>query len=221
MTKIQQFLSRIGMAPETPVEQTVEFLGRVQTNCVLNLAYENLDILEGKPILLDDAALFDKIVTRGRGGYCFELNGLLTAMLREMGFSVTERFARYLRGESEIPMRRHRVAIVSLPGGDYLCDIGVGQVAPRLPRQLEDGLDVVPQDEGHTRLVEAAQDLLPGAAVEGVCYVERDRCVPSVCISVCHADTTHVHSVECICSVSRRASVWVLRRLSLSCETPS
>ena len=130
MTKIQQFLSRIGMAPETPVEQTVEFLGRVQTNCVLNLAYENLDILEGKPILLDDAALFDKIVTRGRGGYCFELNGLLTAMLREMGFSVTERFARYLRGESEIPMRRHRVAIVSLPDGDYLCDIGVGQIAP-------------------------------------------------------------------------------------------
>ena len=140
MTKIQQFLKRIGLAPETPILLNRAFLGRVQTACVLNIAYENLDILEGKPILLSSEAMFDKIVTRGRGGYCFELNGLLADMLREMGFTVTERFARYLRGEAEIPMRRHRVAIVSLPDGDYLCDIGVGQIAPRLPLKLETGL---------------------------------------------------------------------------------
>lgn len=140
MNQIEGFFRRIGMDPETPVVHTAEFLGRVQSQCVLSLAYENLDILKGKPIDLAPDALYDKIVTRGRGGYCFELNGLLAHMLREMGFAVGERFARYLRGETEIPMRRHRVAIVRLSDTDYLCDIGVGQIAPRLPLQLQPGL---------------------------------------------------------------------------------
>lgn len=140
MTRIGRFFERIGMAPDTPVEMNAEFLGRVQTNCVLNIAYENLDILAGKPISLAPDALYAKIVARGRGGYCFELNGLLTHMLREMGFTVTERFARFLRGESEVPMRRHRVTVVSLEDGDYMLDIGVGQIAPRLPLKIEAGL---------------------------------------------------------------------------------
>ena len=148
MNKIEQFFTRIGMDPQTPVEMTVDFLGRVQTACVLQIAYENLDILEGKPIVLTPDAMFDKIVTRGRGGYCFELNGLLAHMLREMGFAVTERFARYLRGESTVPMRRHRVVIVTLDGADYMLDIGVGQVAPRLPLKIEDGL--VQEQNGET-----------------------------------------------------------------------
>lgn len=140
MNRIEGFLKRIGMDPATPVEHTCAFLGRVQTQCVLSIAYENLDILSGKPLSLDRDALYDKIVTRGRGGYCFELNGLLTHMLREMGFPVSERFARFLRGETDVPMRRHRVAIVHFDDADYLCDIGVGQVAPRLPLKLQPGL---------------------------------------------------------------------------------
>lgn len=138
MNKISRFFQRIGMDPSTPVEMTVNFLGKVQLNCVLNIAYENLDILEKKPLVLTPEALYDKIVTRGRGGYCFELNGLLTCMFREMGFSVSERFARFLLGEPEVPMRRHRVTIVHMADGDYLCDIGVGLVAPRLPLRIEE-----------------------------------------------------------------------------------
>ena len=44
MNKIEGFLKRIGMDPTTQVEQTADFLGRVQSQCVLSLAYENLDI---------------------------------------------------------------------------------------------------------------------------------------------------------------------------------
>ena len=140
MNQHQAFFTRIGLDPETKIEYTVDLLGRIQTACELSIAYENLDILAGKPILLTPEALFDKIITRGRGGYCFELNGLLTHMLRDMGFSVSERFARFLRGEREIPMRRHRVTVVSLPDGDYLLDIGVGQIAPRLPLKITEGV---------------------------------------------------------------------------------
>ncbi len=138
MNKISRFFQRIGMDPQTAIEKNVDFLGLVQTNCVTHIAYENLDILANKPLDLSPEALYEKIVLRGRGGYCFELNGLLTCMLREMGFSVSERFARFLRGETEIPMRRHRVTIVHLEDGDYLCDIGVGQIAPRLPLKVEE-----------------------------------------------------------------------------------
>ena len=140
MTKIEAFFARIGLDPHTQVEHTPDFLGKIQSNCVTSIAYENLDILAGRRLDLSPDALFDKIVTRSRGGYCFELNGFLTHMLREMGFSVSERFARFLRGESEIPMRRHRVTVVTLDETDYLLDIGVGQIAPRFPLKITEGL---------------------------------------------------------------------------------
>lgn len=140
MDKVGCFLRRIGMDRDTQVELSTAFLARVQQQCVTHIAYENLDILEGKPLRLDEEALFDKIVARGRGGYCFELNGLLSSMLRLMGFRVSERFARFLLGEKDVPMRRHRVTVVHLNDGDYLCDIGVGLVAPRMPLRIEENI---------------------------------------------------------------------------------
>ena len=137
MDKIGCFLRRIGMAG-AEAALNVDFLGQVTGHAVTHIAYENLDVLAGKALQLDDEALYDKIVTRGRGGYCFELNGLLTYMLREMGFQVSERFARFLLGEKDVPMRRHRVTVVHMADGDYLCDIGVGIVAPRLPLRIEE-----------------------------------------------------------------------------------
>jgi len=140
MTRTERFFERIRLPADVKIEYTPEFLGRVQSACVCAIAYENLDILAGHEIRLVGEALFEKIVVNGRGGYCFELNGLLSHMLREMGFCVSERFARFLRGEKDVPMRRHRISVVSLSDGDYLLDIGVGQIAPRLPLKIENGL---------------------------------------------------------------------------------
>ena len=136
MNRVEAFLARIGLAG-TPVSHTKEFLGAVQTACVLSIPYENLDILRGRPISLEAEDIYRKIVTERRGGYCFELNALLHHMLSEMGFTVNSRFARYLRGESKIPFRRHRIVTVTLADGEeYMVDIGVGQIAPRLPLKL-------------------------------------------------------------------------------------
>lgn len=139
MSKLQDFFIRIGLPADTEIEPTTDFLGKVQEACVKTIPYENLDILAGKPILLDRDTLYDKVITRKRGGYCFELNAFLHFILEEMGFAVTSRLARYLRGESEIPFGRHRVIIVSLDGVDYMLDIGVGQTSPRRPLALTDG----------------------------------------------------------------------------------
>ena len=138
MTKAEAFLARIGLSG-TPITHTAAFLGAVQTACVLTIPYENLDILADKPVSLDTEDIYRKIVTEHRGGYCFELNALLHHMLTEMGFAVESRFARYLRGESAIPFRRHRIVVVTLDGAEYMLDIGVGQVAPRLPLKLTEG----------------------------------------------------------------------------------
>jgi N-hydroxyarylamine O-acetyltransferase len=56
---------------------------------LLAVPFENLDIHLGRPIVLDQDALFDKIVTRRRGGFCYELNGLFALLLRALGFKVT------------------------------------------------------------------------------------------------------------------------------------
>lgn len=139
MDRINAFLRRIGLDESVP-EKSLEFLGKVQNACVLTIPYENLDILSGIHISLDKDDIYDKIVKNRRGGYCFELNGLLYHMLEEMGFSVRSCFARFLRGESAIPFRRHRVVIAELCGEEYLLDIGVGQIAPRFPLKLCEGL---------------------------------------------------------------------------------
>ncbi|MBQ7040434.1 MAG: arylamine N-acetyltransferase, partial [Clostridia bacterium] len=140
MNKIQMFFKRIGMAEDTEVKCTFEFLKQVQYNAVTTIAYENLDILDGKPLSLSAEDLFEKIVINGRGGYCFEVNGLLSWFFKELGFEVTDYFARFLRDEKEVPMRRHRVLSVKCPDGLYFCDIGIGQIAPRLPLKMELGL---------------------------------------------------------------------------------
>ena len=150
------YLSRLGLSP-ADVAFTSEFLCRLQYAHVTRVPYENLDIIEGRPLSLSHGALFDKIVTRRRGGYCFEVNALLKAFLKELGFKVNSYFARYLRGETSIPVRRHHVLAVEATDGVYVCDVGIGQTAPRYPLLLKEGL--VQQQGAETYKFEKDADL--------------------------------------------------------------
>ncbi len=51
---------------------------------------------------MDIPDIYEKIVTRNRGGYCFELNGLFGWLLSEIGFDVTHLMGRFLREETQI-----------------------------------------------------------------------------------------------------------------------
>ncbi|RPI29040.1 MAG: arylamine N-acetyltransferase [Chloroflexota bacterium] len=83
---ISAYLQRIRY--HGPFEPTRKVLGDLQTAHLLNVPFENLDIHLGRPVLLDEASLFDKIVTRRRGGFCYELNGLFRLLLDAAGFEV-------------------------------------------------------------------------------------------------------------------------------------
>ena len=50
---IKEFFKRIDIPENTEIKYTREFLSYIQTKCVLNIAYENIDILEGKDISLE------------------------------------------------------------------------------------------------------------------------------------------------------------------------
>ena len=67
----------------------VELLRRLHRRHLHAVPFENLSIHLGEDMPLDESVLFDKIVTRRRGGYCYELNGLFAALLRALGYQVS------------------------------------------------------------------------------------------------------------------------------------
>lgn len=132
---IDRYLRRIGVYNENR-EPTLELLKEIHRAHFMTVPYENLDIIGGVPLSLTTEALYDKIVDRNRGGYCFEINGLFGALLRSMNYDVTDHLARFLLDEDDIPMRRHRVLKVQLSEVTYVCDVGIGVECPRIPLKL-------------------------------------------------------------------------------------
>ncbi|MCM3112702.1 arylamine N-acetyltransferase family protein [Lederbergia lenta] len=137
--EVVSYLERIGYSG--PTEASIETLAQLQECHLQSVPYENFDILQRIPLSLEIPALFDKIVVRRRGGYCFELNALFSWLLRELGYQVTDYFARFWRDEPNTPpKRRHHVLQVKTEGKLYLCDVGVGGVVPRQPIQMVEHL---------------------------------------------------------------------------------
>ena len=137
--QLVKIFERIGLEYSDGIVLDASLIAGVQYGFQKNIPYENLDIIRRKPLSLDYTDLYEKIVTNHRGGYCFEINGFLAEVYRSLGFTVDEYMARYLRGETEIPVRRHRVCTVAADGAVWLCDAGIGQSAFRLPLKLEAG----------------------------------------------------------------------------------
>lgn len=137
--QLSRTFERIGLTYSPDLPHDYSTLSAIQYGFQKNIPYENLDILRGKPLSLEYSDLYEKIVVNKRGGYCFEINGFLGEVYRSLGFEVTEYMARYLRGETEIPVRRHRVLGVKTDDGKkYICDAGIGQSAFRLPLLMEE-----------------------------------------------------------------------------------
>ena len=81
------YLDRIGYSG--PTEPTAETLVALHRAHMLAVPFENLDIHLGRRNVLDPEHVFDKVVRRRRGGWCFELNGLFALLLETLGYTVT------------------------------------------------------------------------------------------------------------------------------------
>ena len=131
---VQAYLNRIGFdgTPKTDFATLCE----LHTGHLKSIPYENLDIMRDIPLSLEIDDVLEKVISRRRGGYCFELNAIFTWLLRELGFEVVVYMARFLRNETGVPMRRHRVLKVICDDGDYLADVGAGSAVPLIPLPL-------------------------------------------------------------------------------------
>jgi N-hydroxyarylamine O-acetyltransferase len=123
---IISYLQRVNF--QGPLAPTAETLNALHYSHVLAVPFENLDIHLGQPILLDEEHLFDKIVTRRRGGFCFELNGLFAALLRELGFNVALLASQVGNGQRNAlgPEFDHLALLVRLEE-DWLVDVSFGR----------------------------------------------------------------------------------------------
>jgi N-hydroxyarylamine O-acetyltransferase len=88
-------------------------------------------VLLGERIHLDPAALYDKLVLKRRGGYCFEQNGLFLHVLQTLGFQVAPLSARVRldRPRDFVPARTHLFLRVELDRESWLTDVGVGALS--------------------------------------------------------------------------------------------
>ncbi len=133
---VEKYLKRIGIE-KIENEKGLELLSRLQYAHCTTVPYENLDLLRKKPLSLKVEDIYKKVVENGRGGYCFEVNCLFEWLLKELGFETTTYFARFWRGETGVPMKRHRIVRVDFEKESYICDVGIGSKAPRFPLKLE------------------------------------------------------------------------------------
>ncbi|WP_025736804.1 arylamine N-acetyltransferase family protein [Mycobacterium genavense] len=127
------------------VEPTLDVLQALMTAHTRTIPFENLDPMMGVPVDdLGPAALFDKLVHRRRGGYCYEQNGLMGYVLAELGFRVrrlTGRVIWMLPPDAPVPAQTHTTLAVTFPGsqGSYLVDVGFGGQTLTSPIRFEIG----------------------------------------------------------------------------------
>lgn len=120
------YLERIDYrGPTTPSWET---LCDLQTAHLLAVPFENLDIHLGRRIALDLPRIFQKVVVNRRGGFCYELNGLFSWLLIELGFDLSLISAQvYSEDKARFGIPYDHLALaVTLDGTAWLADVGFG-----------------------------------------------------------------------------------------------
>lgn len=130
------YLKRIGLDDVIPMD--LAGLVTLHMAQAYTIPFENLDILLGRGIKLSSDAVFTKIIEQGRGGYCFELNGLFRLALEAFGYNVRSLLARVHINEQPSG-RAHEICLVTFGEQQWLADVGFGANGIRTPIPLVAG----------------------------------------------------------------------------------
>jgi len=121
---VKAYLERINY--RGPLAVDAETLRGLHVAHLTAVPFENLSIHAGEAVVLEDEALFAKIVGRRRGGFCYEDNGLFAALLRALGFEVSMLSAEVANAEGVYgPAFDHMTLMVTLEER-WLADVGFG-----------------------------------------------------------------------------------------------
>lgn len=129
-TDLQTYLKKLGVTQSLDV--SVDTLFCLHNAQHRRLPFENFDISLGRGISIAEQDIIDKLVYHERGGYCFELNGLLLRVLQNVGFDARPLLGRvHLSGTPS--GRTHQFTLVTLGEEKWIVDVGFGSNTPRAP----------------------------------------------------------------------------------------
>ncbi len=127
------YLARIGFRQEASADiATVTEMMRCQ---LFTVPFENLDVQAGKVVSLVPEEIVEKILTRKRGGYCYEVNGLFAMALEALGIPYQFVAARPMFYPVKRP-KTHMAIVLTMDGEEWLCDLGFGSYGIRAPIRL-------------------------------------------------------------------------------------
>ncbi len=169
---LDAYRRRIGLGGA--LAPTRECLERLIPAHAAAIPFENIEVLARRVPRLDVPGLQDKLVRQRRGGYCFEQNTLLRAVLQAIGFDVAPMEARIRSGvpADVVTARTHLATRVVLDGVAHLVDVGCSTVAPLAPLVLASRAQQA-AGSGFYRLVEVGEELLLQTLAAGAwtdCY---------------------------------------------------
>lgn len=145
-----RYLAALGLETEGP---TLESLTEIVRRHVAAFAFSSIGVRLNDPLPLEPEQLFDRIVVRGRGGYCFEHNGLLFAVLTELGYDTKICLARVLSNGNHLPALTHRITHVRVDDITYVVDAGFGPDGPATPVAMPGDDTTALSADAHTHRV--------------------------------------------------------------------
>lgn len=140
--QVDRYLKRLGIdcGKDEKPQPSLEFLDHLVGAHQKRIPFEDIDVYQQKlPISMEAPKLYEKIVEKKRGGYCFEMNGLFICLLRSLGYDAWSCFCRVIRGRAELRPVSHRGNIVKIGSRLYFCDVGFGGPMPSKAILLESG----------------------------------------------------------------------------------
>jgi N-hydroxyarylamine O-acetyltransferase len=162
--KLAHYLDRIGFSQ--PLRPDLDTLTRLMRAHLASVPFENLDQQLGRKVTTDLSGIYDKIVTRRRGGWCFEVNTLFEWALGEIGFAVAP-LAGHVGRSASAPeiFNNHKCLRVDLDGCAFLVDVGYGgsqlepmPLAPGEAEQTPYRLSITETGDGFLRFSDAVHD---------------------------------------------------------------
>lgn len=122
---VDGYLARIGYAGVPAVTEAC--LRDLHRHAVMAIPFEATDIHFGKTISMELEAIYEKVVRRKRGGFCYELNYLFHELLQAVGFRSTMISASVYNEGVYGPPFDHLCLAIEL-NGLWLTDVGFGDL---------------------------------------------------------------------------------------------
>lgn len=137
--QVQRYLSRLELTEQITCD--LEGLNRLLFAQLTHIPFDSLDVwVTGACPSLKLQDIYEKIVEKGRGGYCFELNTLFRSLLNALGFAAYQVIAFILNPDGTPQPPAHNVILCRLNEKTYFLDVGYGGPVPYRALELKEGL---------------------------------------------------------------------------------